>query len=319
MQEAFILGRTISPRYYDELLSTSRNSRTPRWIELDPDDVRNSYNRAGFLVKHRLASHELFDLPPLFALCRRLDPRRVGCRVGKIPIDTEFDSSVPRYNQGLTVDDLAERFEELEGYIVVSNPEFDPQYRPVIEGLLAEIGLQIHSVDPRVTWYATYIFISARGAVTPYHMDREMNFLLQIRGTKTVKLWNPLDDEIMTSEQRDRLLAYDGGRPTYKPTFEAKAAKFDLEPGLGVHHPFIAPHLVHTGPALSVSLAITFRTRTSDIWSNAHRVNQRLRHLGLTPSPVRQHAMVDEAKSALLLAYRQAKSLAHPAREHASA
>jgi len=27
--------------------------------------------------------------------------------------------------------------------------------------------------------------------ITPYQMDREMNFLLQIRGTKTVPLWDP--------------------------------------------------------------------------------------------------------------------------------
>ena len=308
VQEAFTLGRSISSHDYDELLSRSR-SQTQRWIELDPSDVRDSYNRAGFLVKHRLAQHEFFELPALFALCRRLNPLRVGCRVGKVPIDAEFDTSITRYNSGLMLNDLVERMEELQGYIVINNPEYDPQYRPVIEGLLAEIGLQIHSADPHINWYATYVFISAHGSVTPYHMDREMNFLLQIRGTKTVLLWDPMDDEIMTSQKRDSLLAYEGGRPTYMPSFEAKAAKFDLEPGLGVHHPFIAPHLVYTGPALSVSLAITFRTRTSDVWSNAHRMNQRLRQMGLQPSPVRRHALVDETKSALLRAYRQAKSL----------
>jgi len=315
VQETFALGRSLSRREYDELLSRSRSSRAPRWIELDPPVVRNSYNRAGFLVKHRLAQHELFDLPALFALCRRMDPKRVGCRVGKVPIDTEFDTSVPRYNGGLSLNDLTERLEELEGYIVISNPEYDPQYRPVIEALLAEIGLQIRAQDPHVTWYATYVFISARGAVTPYHMDREMNFLLQIRGTKTVFLWDPQDDEIMTPEQRDKLLAYDGDRPTYKPSFEAKAAKFDLAPGLGVHHPFIAPHLVYTGPALSVSLAMTFRTHTSDVWTDAHRVNQRLRQMGLQPSAVRRHALVDEAKAALLHAYRHAKNLTHASRQ----
>ena len=133
-----------------------------------------------------------------------------------------------------------------------------------------------------------------------------MNFLLQIRGKKTVLLWDPRDDEIMTSQQRDLLLSYVGRRPEYKPWFDAKAMRFELAPGLGVHHPFIAPHLVHTGPELSVSLAITFRTHRSDVWTNAHRFNHRLRRLGLEPRPVGHMAWLDGAKSAMIETYRRA-------------
>ena len=144
-----------------------------------------------------------------------------------------------------------------------------------------------------------------------------MNFLLQVRGSKTVKLWDPFDDEIMTPTQRELLLSYIGQRPTYRPSFEAKAMVFELEPGLGVHHPFIAPHLVHTGPALSISLAITFRTRRSNTWTNACRFNQRACKLGLRPEPVGRRPLVDQTRSAVLTAYQRARQVVDRSRHAA--
>lgn len=51
---------------------------------------------------------------------------------------------------------------------------------------------------------------------------------------------------------------------------------YELAPGLGVHHPFIAPHRVHTGSEASISLALTFRTRHSDIWTDVDRAKSEL-------------------------------------------
>jgi hypothetical protein len=138
-------------------------------------------------------------------------------------------------------------------------------------------------------------------------MDREMNFLLQSRGTKTVRLWDPADDEIMTAAQKDELLAYGSElRPQYRDSFERKAMIFELSPGLGVHHPFIAPHLVQTGPELSISLAITFRTVASDTWTDAHAFNHKARTLlRLNPAPVRANATRDRMKAAAIRTYRR--------------
>ena len=66
--------------------------------------------------------------------------------------------------------------------VAIYNPEQDPAYRPMLQELLGEIAAQTESFDPDINWYSTYIFITAQNAVTPYHMDREMNFLLQVRG-----------------------------------------------------------------------------------------------------------------------------------------
>jgi hypothetical protein len=283
--------------------------RTAPWLKLDPREVRAAYNRRPFVVEHGLAAHPLFTFDALAALARRLPAGQVPYRFGVVPDDAEFDSSLRRFRGELTLDDALDHLEARQAYVAIYNAETDPAYGPVIEGLVGEIAGQTEPLDPGLNWYSTYIFITARDSVTPYHMDREMNFLLQIRGTKTVKLWDPNDDEIMTGAAKDRLLADRGEpRPTYQPAFDRKAITVELSPGLGVHHPFIAPHLVKTGRALSISLAITFRTARSDTWTEAHRFNHLVRRrLGFAPFPVGRSATVDAAKATLLRASRSAR------------
>lgn len=306
----FAHGEWVRQNQYSDLLAHAKVA-SPHWLLFQPAEFQADYNRLPFLFEHRLTEHPLFKLPKLFDLSRRLHAiNKVAYRFGVVPKDCDFDSSLEKHRGDLTLEDAIDRLEERQAYIVVNNPEIDPEYRPAIEGLLGEIAEQTQTVDAPINWYSTYIFISARGSVTPYHMDREMNFLLQIRGTKTARLWDPMDDEVMTPAEKDELLSYAGEtRPQYRPALDAKAMIFELKPGLGVHHPFIAPHLVTTGPEVSISLAITFRTSRSDVWGDAHRVNHSLRKLGLHPKSVRLNFPIDYAKAMALRTGRRAKAL----------
>lgn len=304
-----MLGKSITPERYAELVSTGRHP-SPPWLSFDAGEFQACYNRRPFLITHRLAEHPLLELEALFALCRRMPRGQVHHRFGAVPVDAHFDSSLSRFKEGLTLDDALDHLQDRQAYVCIYNPETDPEYRPLIEGLLAEVAAQSEPLDPAMTWYSSYVFISARESVTPYHMDREMNFLMQVRGHKTVRLWDPSDDEIMSPAQKDYLLSSQAAdaRPRYRPSFGDKAMVFELRPGLGVHHPFIAPHLVHTGPELSISLALTYRTRQSDTWTDAHRFNQQLRRLGMHPDAVGRRAWEDGAKAAVVRAARQARA-----------
>jgi hypothetical protein len=301
-----MLGTRMSASQFRAALR--RAEAAPHWLDLDPQAMRRHYNQAGFVLTHRLHLHPLFTEQALFGLCRRLPASAVKCRAGVVPVDAHFDSSLDRYRGDLTREEAIDHLVDRRAYIAIYNPECDPQYRPVIEGLLAEIGLAAQPFERFFNWYSSYVFISAHDAVTPYHMDREMNFLLQVRGHKTVELWDPQDDEVMRPEQRDHLFSDDAqARPAYHAGLPAKARRFELRPGLGVHHPFIAPHLVTTGANVSISLAITFRTPHSDLLSDAHRYNDRLRPYGLGRVPVGRHAGVDWLKAGLTRLARGAK------------
>ena len=84
--------------------------------------------------------------------------------------------------------------------------------------------------------------------------------------------------------------------------------RFRLKPGDGVHHPFIAPHLVENGPELSVSFAVTFRTSGTDRKTNVYKLNHQLRRFGFHPHPPETWLLRDRIKSR---AYATATSLAH--------
>ncbi len=307
-----MLGEFVTARQCAEWKDRAHRSAA-RWIETDAAAWAGDYNRRPFPIRHRLADHPLLGFDALCALCRRLPPDDVKLRTGIVPIDVDFNSSLDgRHQQGLILDDALANLQARQAYVAIYNPERDPAYRPLFETLVGEIALLTERLDSAITWHSSYIFLSAQASVTPYHMDREMNFLMQVRGTKTVRLWDPFDDEVMTPEQKDRLLADLGAaRPGYQPALESKAMRFELAPGMGVHHPFIAPHLVHTGPDLSITVAVTYRTRTSDVWSDAHRFNARLRRLGLHPGPVRRRPLVDLAKADMLRAIRGARRVIH--------
>lgn len=302
-----MLGEDISAERYRALIA-SRRPQTESWLKFDPSQVAASYNRRPFQVEHRLQAHPLFELDALFALCRRLPRQQVVHRFGPTAIDADFDASFHIDRKGMTLEDAIAQFEERQAYIYVANPERDPEYRPVIEGLLAEVAAQTDALDPHMTWYSTYVFISAQQSVTPYHADREMNFLMQVRGLKMVQLWDPADDEVLGQARKEHMFSSAAdARPRYQASFAAKAMHYELRPGIGVHHPFLAPHLVQTGPELSISFALTFRTRQSDVWSDAYRFNRRLRKFGLQPTAVGSAPRLDRAKARL---YRLAKGAA---------
>jgi Cupin-like domain len=290
-----MIGEFVSAREYAELLSRGK-SLEHRQLSIDEPLFRASYNRHPFELTHRLHEHDRFSLPSLFELVRRLPESFVVCRPGLVPDGADFDSSF-RPDSALDLEDALGNLESRRAYVYARNPEADPGFRPLIRDSIAEIAAHVHDLDGPITWYSTYLFISAQGSVTPYHMDREMNFLLQIRGTKQVQLWDPADPEVLTEFEKDRLLSYSGARPPLRPATLSRARKYGLRPGSGVHHPFIAPHLVHTESELSVSLAVTFRTRRSDTWTKAHQMNHHLRRLGLHPKPVGTDAWRDALKA----------------------
>ena len=291
-----MLGEALTPTRLADRIAQGRATAAPM-IDLAPADMAREYNRRPFRCTHRLADEPQMAFGALIDLARRLPTGQVRFRHGAIPGDADFDESYRRHGKGLTLDAVLDDFEGLRAYACLYNPERDAEFRPLTDRLLADVAVACAEVGDAVTWYSSYVFLSTEASVTPYHMDREMNFLLQVQGCKDDWLWDPNDPAVLTEAQKDALLAYDGSRPPYDAAIESRAQRFELRPGTGIHHPFIAPHRVHTQDTLSVSLAFTFRTDRSDRATAIHRFNQRLRRIGMQPAPVGEHTTRDALKA----------------------
>ena len=267
------------------------------WLEFDWSTFRTNYNWRPFQFAHRLAEHPLMGLDELKALMLRMSPEDILHRAGVVPVGADFDHVARDNATGLTLAETVARLVETRASITINTPEKDPKYRPLINEILDEIRVFTDGLDSPMTYSAAYFFVAAPGSVTPYHMDREMNFLIHLRGPKIIRLW---DARVLGEEERDVLFTRrDLPRPRYRTELDAQAMTYDLAVGTGIHHPFIAPHWAKTGDELSISLAVTFRTERSDRITRLHTINHALRRMGLRPPAVGASELRDELKWSL--------------------
>jgi hypothetical protein len=280
--------------------------RAASLLEIDAGEFRDCFDRRPFLIRHRLAEDALFALPRLLELCRTLPAENVEYNAGNIPVCVAPELT-PR--NGLSAEETIRRIAECKSWLVLKYVEHDPDYRALLHRCLAEVAEHSEPIRPGMCLAQGFIFITSPGSVTPYHMDPEHNFLLQIRGTKQVSMFNPRDRSILSEEELERF--YDGAHRNmvFKDEYQAKASSYDLRPGDGLHFPVTAPHYVRNGAEVSISFSITFRTPDLDKRTMVYNVNAFLRRRGLRPAPVGQHPWRDALKCALYRAWRRTRGL----------
>lgn len=278
-------------------------------LDLDAPAFRAHFGNRPFLVRHRLAGHPLFALPRLIELSRKLPAASVEYNAGDVPVCVDPERT-PR--TGLSVEETLRRIEECRSWMVLKNVEQDPAYRDLLERCLEEVGGITEAFCPGMSEKVAFIFVSSPGSVTPYHMDPEENFLLQVRGRKTMYLFDRDDRSIVTDPEIERFLAGAHRNLVFREDAQAKARPFELEPGLGVHVPVTAPHWVKNGSEVSISFSITFQTRASVRRTQAHRMNAELRRRGYAPAPVGRSQALDAGKQLAWRVLNRASRLLHP-------
>ncbi len=285
-------------------LATVKDRLSEPLLELDKEQFRAGFNRRPFTVGHRLADHPMFALPRLIELARRLPTEHVEYNAGNISVNMDPDLT-PR--TGLSVEETIERIEERCSWMVLKYVEQDSVYRDLLNSCLDEIQELSEPLAPRMCRREGFIFISSPGSVTPYHLDPEYNFLLQVRGKKTVNIFDPSDRSILPEQELERYLNGGHRNMVFKPEYQEKAMRFELTPGKGLHFPVNAPHWVQNGDEYSISFSITFRTPASERRTCVYSVNSYLRNRGITPEPFGRSPLKDSAKYLALRAVRRAK------------
>ena len=232
-------------------------------IEGDPARFRASFEVMPFAFQHRLASHPLFELPRLFELVRSLsrEPGEVYFDAGNVGVHQRWDElPLPQ----MTVEDAFRRIETSGAWIVIYHAEKDPAYAALLDECMAEAETKVgHPFRQEMEVQHAIIFITSPRRVTPYHIDRECNFMLQLRGSKTLNVFDRNDREVLSDEELERYWASDNNSAIYKPNLQKRAMVYELSPGDAVHIPVNCPHWVQNGDGVSVTLSVNFYSSAS--------------------------------------------------------
>lgn len=274
-------------------MSAAVRERSSSLLHIDPPRFRERFDRQPFLVGHQLADHPLFALPRLIELARALPEDRVEYNAGDVPISLD-PAKTPR--TGLSIAETIRRIEECRSWMVFKNVERDREYRALLDACLDEVREYSESAYPGMGRREGFIFVSSPGSVTPYHMDPEHNFLLQIRGRKQVSLFDGEDRTLLSERELEKYYARGHRNLVFHDANQDKAQVFELAVGDGLYFPVTWPHWVKNGPEVSVSFSITFRTASSDRREILYRVNERFGRLGIRLPPVGRSDLVDGAK-----------------------
>ena len=251
-------------------------------LTIERADFDAWFGRRPFAVRHELADHPLFAVDRLLELAKALPADRVEYNAGNLPVG--LDPAATPMN-GLSAEETIRRIAECRSWLVLKNVERDPEYGALLNRCLAEVERLAHPDVGTIDLREAFVFISSPGSVTPFHIDPEWNFLLQVRGEKTIHVFPADDRELVDEDALERFYSGAHRNLTFAEPFQYKAETFVMAPGEGVHVPVTAPHWVQNGDEVSVSFSITFQTRSSERRGIIYRVNRWLRSHGLRPTP----------------------------------
>ncbi len=263
-------------------------------------------------IKHNFDRHPLMQLDELEKLATRLMPTG-QCRF--IKPGATFKSG---FHHGDTPDDgkslpeVFARIHEPKSWIALYNVETDPLYAGMLEEALGSVSALVDREEPGTYAKNGFIFISAPPSVTPFHIDREHNFWLQVRGKKTMNVWNATDREMVAQKDVERFIAYrDLSLVTLRDeALTSRSLELDCGPGDGVYFPSTSPHATRSEPSwttpddgVAVSIGINFYTPAMRKRANVHMLNDVLRKLGLNPTMAGQSDGLDSLKYPLAKAF----------------
>jgi hypothetical protein len=258
-------------------------------------------------IKHNFDAHPLLQLDQLELLAKRLMPTK-QCRF--IKPGATFASGFhhdEKPDDGRDIEEVFRRIEEPKSWIALYNVETDPLYAGLIEEALSSVRHLIDRQQPGMFRMNGFIFISAPPSVTPFHIDRENNFWLQVRGRKLMSVWDPKDRTMVSQPDIEKFIAFRSlENVKLGEGLKERGQELDCGPGDGVYFPSTSPHAttsdsswVTPGDGVTISIGINFYTPVTRRHANVHAFNDLLRKAGLQPRYPGESDLIDRIKHPL--------------------
>src|SRR5215469_5194931 len=268
----------------------------------------DAFPRRSVGFTHDLHRDDRLTLPAVADLADRLPRRSVIADTATQPLLVP-QGGPPRgvlERPGDVIRDL----NNANAWLTLLNVEADPGMADLMNSQLGRlesgmIGRQ--GTRGKMCKRVAFVFVSSPNSVTPVHFDIEHSLLMQVSGSKTVSIgrW---EDDAARRHEFDRY--WDGSHGRIE-TLQPEVASYSMTPGRAVYIPPGTPHWVHNGPAISLSVTLTYFTAATVRENLIEAVNARLRRLHLAPRQPGKSALSDGAKVAAMRAKAFASGLRH--------
>lgn len=275
------------------------------------EDFRASFDARPFEFHHGLTtSHPLFNLP---AIRRLLEVPEVKNSIAYDAADVRVDQrweTIPKEKP--PIEEVFDQIATSGGWIMMRFVHRVPEYRAILDACLDEVRrLSGRDVQQDEKSREAILFVTSPNRVTPYHIDRECNFLMQVMGEKTINVFDRNDKEVVTDQELETYWSKDNNAGVYKPQFQDRAFVRVMRPGTGVHIPVNFPHWVQNKDNVSISLSISYQYKD---WNrkNVYQANYYLRKMGINPTPPGQSPVLDYTKRVVIEAAHRAKRILKP-------
>jgi hypothetical protein len=255
-------------------------------------------------LQHNFHEHPLMQMPRLAKLAEALHPKS-QCRFitpGATETSKFFHSDQP--SGGHSIGEVFRRIEEPGSWVAMYDVQTDPDYRDFLDEVMASVRSLVTPEQSEIFKVAGFIFISAPPSVTPFHIDRENNFWLQVKGQKVMNVWDHADRDVVNGNDIEEFILT-GGLENVKLATEhrSRAREFRTGPGDGVYFPSTSPHMTRCdedwakpGDGVSVSIGVVFYTNVTRLHANVHAFNRVVRKLGGQPREPGQSEWLDRLK-----------------------
>jgi hypothetical protein len=273
-----------------------RNVMSPEILSDPERQFPSTYNRSTFMFRHGLSGHPLLQLSSLIDLAGRLE-KYDGCywSNGAVDVTDRWDKGV---DGSQSLRKTLENIEINNSLVILKYVIHDPIaggfFRDVLAMLMRLVGPEM--ADDVLVGRATILIASPR-RITAYHIDQDLNYLLQIAGDKSFSVFNQNDRMLTTDEELERYFGGDDSAAGFKTDRQTEATVYDLRAGSGVHVPCMAPHWAQNGEQVSIAVSCNFDLASVQRLSLIYKTNGRLRSLGIRPRSPRDETWSNGAKA----------------------
>lgn len=246
-------------------------------------------------VRHTLCHHPLLQPQALVELGARLEARgSVRTHGSDARPGTPFNSAPEMFPNQKSAAETLRSIGDARAWMSLLNVQGDQTYRALVGDVLDAVRPLIEGRDPGMCHRAGWIFVTSPRTVTPFHFDKEHNFILQVHGRKRIYVWDHTDTVVASEHARDLFhLSHERYLLRWRDEFRARAHVFDLEPGQGAYMPSGSPHMVENGDEPSVTVSFTYYTNSTRRDSLLHRTHALIRRAGITPPAVGRSPLFD--------------------------